>query len=366
MKPSCVALFKVMFAIQHFGINKFSVVSIHNRIFSKSFLLLLFVAANSSYSFGQEIKQTEDYGFRHFQIKYKNDPVDILVRSAKDEEKKPKPLLFFCQGSLPIPLIVYDESGGFGTFPFNPDSLSKDYHIAIVGKPFIPVIADIKTLQSDFTYRDSTGNFPANYIQRNLLTYYTSRNLEVIRYLQKQPWITKDKLVVAGHSEGSTIAAKIASQSKKITHLIYASGNPLGRMLTIITQSRHDETDSMQWAENVFKTWQSIVQEPEKMDATKGDTYKATYGFSMPPFSYLEKIKIPVLVCYGTKDEGAVPFNDYLRVEMIRRKKTNFSFNAYFGTEHNYFGLKPDGQTDYDKFNWDKVAMDWLKWLRKN
>ena len=102
------------------------------------------------------------------------------------------------------------------------------------------------------------------------------------------------------------------------------------------------------------------------MDASKDDTYKATYEFSIPPFAYLEKIKIPVLVCYGTKDEGSVPFNDYLRVEMIRRKKTNFTFFSYFGTEHNYFGLKPDGQTDYDKFNWDKVAMDWLKWLRKN
>ena len=353
-------------AIRCFVFKKIKGTFFHNSLFSKSFFLLLFVAANSSYSFCQQIKQAEDYGFRHFQITYKNDPVDILIKSAKGEEKKQKPLLLFCQGSMPIPLILYYEKGGFGTFPFNPDSLSHDYHIAIVGKPFIPVIADIKTLQNDYCYRDSTGNFPAAYIQRNLLTYYTARNLEVIKFLQKQPWISKDKLVVAGHSEGSNISSKLASQSKKITHLIYSGGNPLGRILTIITRSRHADADSFQYTENVFNNWQAIVEEPEKMDTSKGDNYKATYEFSIPPFAYLEKIKIPVLVCYGTKDEGAVPFNDYLRVEMIRRKKTNFSFNAYFGTEHNYFGLKPDGQTDYDKFNWDKVAMDWLKWLRKN
>lgn len=326
----------------------------------------MFVLANMSFSFCQKIKQPEDFGFLHFRIAYKTDPVDILIKSAKGEEKKQKPLLLFCQGSLPIPLILYDEKDGFGTFPFNPDSLSHDYHIAIVGKPFIPVMADIKTLQNDYGFRDSTGNFPVTYIQRNLLAYYTERNLEVIKFLQKQPWISKDKLVVAGHSEGSTIAAKLTSQSKKITHLIYSGGNPLGRILTIITRSRQRETDSVQYSEDNFKYWDDVVQNPDNSDASKGDNNKNMYEFSIPPISYFEKLRIPVLVSYGTKDYGSAPFNDYLRVEMTRRKKTNFTFTAYLGTEHNYFGLKSDGQTDYDKFNWDNVAMDWLKWLRKN
>ena len=334
--------------------------------FGKLILLLLFVVSNISSSYCQNLKNPEDFGFRHLETKYEGDPVHILIKSAKGEEQKPKPLLFYCQGSLPIPLIIYDEKGGFGTFPFNPDSLSKDYHIAIAGKPIIPVMADIKSIQNDFCYRDSSGSFPANYVQKNLLTYYAARNLELITFLQKQHWISKDKLVVTGHSEGSTIAAKMASQSKKITHLIYSGGNPLGRILTIITRNRRIETDSIQLAERTFKTWEAIVQAPGKMDVSQGDTYKTNYEFSMPPFSYLENIIIPVLVSYGTKDEGAAPFNDYLRVEMIRRKKTNFTFNAYVGTEHNYFGIKPDGQTDYDQFNWDKVIADWLDWLRKN
>ena len=337
-----------------------------SRLFIRSLFILLFDNSSIADSFCQNIKKPEDYGFRYLTTVYQGEPVNILVRSAKGEENKPKPLLFFCQGSLPVPLILYDEKGGFGTFPFNTDSLSKHYHIAIAGKPSIPVLADIKSLQNDYCYRDSTGSFPAKYSGKNLLSYYTARNLAIIIYLEKQPWVSKGKTIVAGHSEGSTIAAKMASQSKKITHLIYSGGNPLGGMLTIITQSRHGETDSMQRAENAFETWQDITQEPEKMDASKGDTYKATFEFSIPVFSYLEKLRIPVLVSYGTKDIGAAPFNDYLRIEMIRRRKTNFTFNAYIGTEHNYFGLQPDGQTDYDKFNWDKVAMDWLKWLRKN
>ena len=64
----------------------------------------------SIYTFGQN-KRLEDYGFRHYQLIYKGDPVDILIKSQKGEEQKVKPLLLFCQGSLPQPLIKYDKRG---------------------------------------------------------------------------------------------------------------------------------------------------------------------------------------------------------------------------------------------------------------
>ena len=137
------------------------------------------------YSFGQN-KRPEDYGFRHFQIIYKGDTVDILIKSKKGEEQKVKPLFLFCQGSLPQPLIKHDENGVYGVFAFNPDSLTSDYHIAIIGKPYVPLIGEKKFLGHNFTYVDSTGSYPKKYLERNLLDYYVNRNIEVIRYLQKQ------------------------------------------------------------------------------------------------------------------------------------------------------------------------------------
>ena len=79
-------------------------------------------------SFGQN-NQLENFGFRHLQLIYKGDTVDVLIKSKKGEEFKRKPLFLFCQGSLPILLIIkYDENGKQGiyhVFVFNPDSLSK-------------------------------------------------------------------------------------------------------------------------------------------------------------------------------------------------------------------------------------------------
>jgi hypothetical protein len=57
------------------------------------------------------------------------------------------------------------------------------------------------------------------------------------------------------------------------------------------------------------------------------------------------------------------PFNDLLRTEIIRSQKNNFTFKTYVGLDHNYFGIKETGETDFEKFNWDHVANEWLNWL---
>jgi dienelactone hydrolase len=264
-------------------------------------------------------------------------------------------------------LLIYQNNDIYGTFPFNTDSISNQYHLVIVGKPYIPLLANVVDLNPNFTYADSSNNFPENYISKNLLSYYVPRNIAIIKHLQRQPWVSRKRLVIAGHSEGSTIATRMASELKTVTHLIYSSGNPMGRILSMIAQSRSNEadTDSTKYGEYEIEYWGDIVANKNDMNSLQGDTYKTTYEFSEPMMPYLEKLKIPVLVCYGTKDWGT-PYNDLLRVDMARRQKKNFTFKAYIGTEHNFFPLTDKNKPDYSVFNWDKVASDWLLWLQIN
>lgn len=309
----------------------------------------------------------KDYGYTHIQYTYKSDIVDILIKSKQGEENIAKPIFLFCQGSLPQPLLIIREQGAYDVFPFNTDSLVNQYHLVIVSKPYVPLIGYAKDLLPNMSFVDSTGLFPKKYSDRNLLTYYVDRNIEIIKYLQKQTWVSDEQLVVAGHSEGSTVAAKMASIFPSISHLIYAGGNPMGRIMSIVQRERARETytDSTRYGENVVDYWQQVVDDKTSMDATQRDPYQTTYEFSYPPFEYLKDLKIPVLVCYGTKDMTA-PFNDFLRIDCIRNEKNNFQFNAYVGTEHNFFPLTTEGKPNYDIDNWDKVANDWITWLDKN
>lgn len=319
----------------------------------------------TNFIFGQT-KTPEEFGFRHIVFKYKDDPVDILIKSKKGEENFQKPLFFFCQGSLPKPLIKYHEDNVYGVFPFDTASLTEKYHMVIVSKPYIPVVADYKTLSPSFNYVDSLGAFPQEYAERNLLSYYVPRNSAFLKHLQKQKWVSTNQLVVAGHSEGSTIAAKMTVDYKKITHLIYAGGNPMGRIMSIIGQSRASETDTEQtrFGEEEIKYWEAVVKNKSDMNGAQGDTNKATFEFSNPPIKYIRKLKIPILVSYGSKDWSA-PFNDLMRVEFIRKGKRNVTFQTYVGTEHNFFPVTVNNTPNYEIFNWDKVANDWLQWIKE-
>lgn len=324
--------------------------------------LLIWLGLVCYVALGQE-KNPEDFGLQHIAYTYNGDPVDILIKSKKGEENIKKPLFFLCQGSLPQPLIRYDGRGQYPTFHFNTDSLAQKYHLVIVGKPYIPLMVEIKDLdKKSQTYIDSTGKVPVEYTDRNYLSYYTNRNITVIKYLQSLAWVSSERLVVAGHSEGSTVAAKMALDCDKITHLIYSGGNPLGRIMSIITEYRFSETIEQPNAENALVYWQNVVDDKTNLSDEHGDTYRATYEFSEPSINHLQQLKIPVLVTYGTKDWSASA-NDYLRVEVIRQGKKNFSFIPVIGTEHNFFPVDQNNIPNYQVRNWGKVVKDWETWL---
>ena len=107
----------------------------------KKIILLLLISVTT---FGQ--KKPEDFGYRHLTFTYKKLTVDVLIQSKEREENIQKPLFFWCQGSMPQPLLKYDETGLYGTFPFDVNDFLTDYHLIIVGKPGVPVISDVKDL----------------------------------------------------------------------------------------------------------------------------------------------------------------------------------------------------------------------------
>ena len=104
-------------------------------------IIIILLLLLTTFAFGQN-KTPQEFGYRHIVLKFKTDNVDILIKSNKGEENVQKPLFFFCQGSLPQPLIKYHADNVYGVFPFEADSLSKKYHLIIVSKPYIPFVVD--------------------------------------------------------------------------------------------------------------------------------------------------------------------------------------------------------------------------------
>ncbi|MBB1138012.1 S9 family peptidase [Myroides sp. WP-1] len=325
--------------------------------------IVLLVAFLGICSFAQT-KTAEELGFEHRIFKYREDQVDVVIKSKQGEEHTVKPLLFFCQGSTPEPVLKYYKDKILA-FPVDMEDYIEQYHLVFVGKPGIPLVVDLEEIGPPYSYMNTLDKIPTAYTERNYLDYYVERNIEILKDLEKEDWVAKDRLIVVGHSEGSTIAAKMAALYPKITHLIYSGGNPMGRILAIISELRYTETQENQEAERLFDHWDWIVENKDSTTDERGDSPKATYAFSQSSMSYFKEMKIPVLVTYGSKDWSA-PFNDYLRVEAIKEGWKNFTFKAYVGTEHNFFPVDEKYIPDHSVRNWPKVGEDWLVWLNEN
>jgi hypothetical protein len=295
-------------------------------------------------------------------MRYQRDTVNILVLSKKGEELKRKPVFLFVQGSTPQPVIMYDERGAFPMLPFEMDTLLTRYHFVEISKPGIPVLAHTKALTPGYAYLNpTTGQVPLAYCQRNYLEYYVARDATVLRYLTRQSWVQADNITAMGHSEGSNVVARLARKPGPLRRVVYLSGSPLGRMLTVISGNRQ-EADSA-GAENNFTYWKQVVASPKENNCL-GDTHLLVSSLSstQTPLDDFLHSKIPVFVGYGTRDRSAL-LEDYMRLEMIRAGKTNLTFHAYPELEHNFMGLT-NGVADPKKWNWDRVAHDFFTWMQ--
>lgn len=328
---------------------------------SKNYLLSILLCCVGQPGRAQP-KTPADFGYRHLTMRYHGDTVNILVLSKKGEELKRKPVFLFVQGSTPQPVIMYDEKGAFPMLPFEIDTLLTRYHFIEISKPGIPVIAHTKNLAPNYAYLNpQTGQPPLAYCQRNYLEYYVARDAAVLRYLTHQPWVQTNDITAMGHSEGSNVVARLARHPGPLRRVVYLSGSPLGRMLTVISGNRQ-EADSV-GAENNFAYWKQVVARPQENNCF-GDTHLLVSSLSstQTPLDDFRHSKIPVFVGYGTRDRSAL-LEDYLRLEIIRAGKTNLTFRAYPELEHNFMGFT-NGIVDQKKWNWDRVARDFFIWMR--
>lgn len=331
----------------------------------KKICLLMGISFLCMFCFAQ--KKPEDFGYRHLQLVVEKDTIDILVKSKKDEAHIKKPIFFEVQGSTAVPLIVHNGEQQVSYVSLAEGFAEKDYHLIMVSKPGLPLMSHKDSLTKG-NYKDpKTKEYPQTYTQNNNLQYYVKRNNAVLEFLKKQNWVNTSKIVLAGHSEGSTIAVHMADKIDGITHLIYSGGTPYyPRILAMVRQDRKLELNkSSDWVKKDYDYWKDVVKYPFALDRNKGwNTNYGTYSFSQNENDVLKRLKIPVLVSYGTLDEGA-PFCDMFHIETIKERHTNFTFNAYVGLDHYYRNINPDS-INMGKDYFSQVVTDWLQWINSN
>ncbi len=308
----------------------------------------------------------------HFQLADKKDPIDFIVIDTVLNQKKP--ILLFCQGSMPMPLFIdYGPDKGLfmaggGVSNFDISKIQKYYHLVVISKPETPFIVKSSNINKDYSYiTDSTNkiSFKKEFLLGDYVENYVNRANKVISYLRKQPWVDKNKLVVFGHSQGGHIAPGIAVKNKHVTHLGLAGANLFGRISVMILKERkRAETGKITWevAEKNMNEWYQFWKEANNAEIVKTKPQLISWkSFSEPPaYKTLLKINIPIYLTYGTSDISDM--SDLMPLIFISHEKNNLTLKRYFGLEHNFFEVDENGVPNYEKDHWKEVMNGFIDW----
>lgn len=326
----------------------------------------------SAFTYGQET--LSNLNAIQFSIENGRDTIEFL--KLNQDVNTPKPTILFCQGSLPIPLIIDFKDGEriiTGISNFNYKQLCDSFNLILISMPHIPCIAKEENLNHQYAYitdKQNAHSHPQAYLNDNYLEKYVERGNAVVAYLLQQKWVDKKKIFVVGHSQGAKIATLLAAGNKEIAALGFLSGNPLGRVDQWIREQRLlamqgviSEEDAQEKIDKTYQWWSWLNQNRDAKSQHGEDSPQTTISFSRPILPELISLKIPLFIGYGTKDIAAA-YCDLLPIDLIRAGKADYNIVPYMGLEHNFFEVDSTGKPDYNKCHWDRVMSDFTTWLK--
>ena len=316
---------------------------------------------------GYTQSRVEGTEYTSFRIQEENDFIDFVIADTNLSVKKP--MLLFCQGSMPVPLFVNVEDEKIiplilGNFDL--DEMKKHYHVVVISMPKTPMIAKYAELSEEYFYVGNSGrrNPTDEFSLADYSENYLRRAKLVIDYLKKKAFIDSSKLVVCGHSQGSRIAVGIAAANKGVTHLGLFGYSNEPRMHEILRKIRvraekgeitWEEADSLQ--ADRYRFYSRVFND----DSLKARPHLTSWrSFSKSSIYELARLKIPVYISYGSEDIGCVN-SDMIPLYFIEQGKTNYVVRRYPGLEHNFFPVV-DGRPDYKNGEWKNVMNAFIEW----
>jgi pimeloyl-ACP methyl ester carboxylesterase len=272
--------------------------------------------------------------------------VDYFVSTEALKAGPRKPLFVFIQGSGPQPLFEVREQDGRrmvrSSMMIRPKTVAADFWYVVLSKPGIPFLL--------------TGPFtpPPEYWQRTSLPARADSVNAVIAHLLSQPGVDGSRVVVAGHSEGASVAARVAATNRRITDVVFLSSDGESQMYGFVLdarkrQARGELTPAATDAEiqNLMQKFHDIHANPDAIDKFwMGHTYLRWSTFFQPAVDNLLKTNARVFVGTGTADTNVpVESTEVIPLEFLRAGKHNLTFRTWPGLDHSYSKevIAPDG-----------------------
>jgi len=335
----------------------------------RAFLILLVVFLSFQFSFSQSRVEGTDY--ISFNIEETNDTINFVIADTVLNVRKP--LLLFCQGSLPVPLFM--DMGNDRIIPmslsnFDLGNMKKHYHVVVISMPKTPMIVEHKKLSNQYFYvgNSESKNPTEEFHLADYSENYVKRANAVINFLKTKEFIDDSKVVVCGHSQGSRVAVGIASSNQDVTHLGLFSYSFERRVEDMIRKTRiQAQKGEITWeeADSIQAKSYAFYERVHNDDSLKVRPHLTSWrSFSKPTIDELASLKIPVYIANGSEDAGCVN-TDMIPLYFIEQGKNNYVVKRYPGLEHNFFPII-DGRPDHKNGEWKNVMNAFIEFTIEN
>ena len=285
-----------------------------------------------------------EYSFKEYEIKHEQETIRFYIHTPGFSPAKST--FIFLQGSGAVPLCIENNDGHHRlTFSLHTNpQIIQNFNFIIISKV-------------GFTFSGhQEAEVPEEYHQKTSLAYRVFQVDAVLQYILSNQLISNNHIIVCGHSEGSDVAAKLATINKDISHLVFLSGDGASQFFEYFLYVRKRiERGELSFREGqneievLTKQFAEIMQHPASTGRFwQGHTYLRWATFAEPALKNLLQLNIPIFMAMGSKDKvvHAEGF-DLIVSEFLFNKKQNLHHQIYEGADHG-FKEKNDTGTSID------------------
>jgi len=321
-------------------------------------ILFLLLLTNLLFAQKAKIEFLPNLPYDKYELKTEKDTITFYL--SVSSSKSNLPLIVFVQGSGMNSLFTKSQNGQvrpeYGHMTWYNVGQEK-YRILIVEKP------GVKYLQSG----------PSKiFDQKFSLENFSNAIVGAINYTIQNEKIDKDKVLIAGHSEGGVVASRVANlMNDKITNVAVMAGEGLSQLYslykfaedgTFFNTEEHNMPTSEQRIKYLTEKWKDILANPNSTD-------EMFWGFTYLRWSSMLKTSVieelanyngKILIIQGTEDKAVHPETAISSYTSLLSKGKQVELELIEKTDHSFnISDKPD--TDGWKFVIEKI----IQWFNK-
>jgi esterase/lipase len=299
-----------------------------------------------------------EYSFKEYEIKHEQETIRFYVHTPGFSPEKST--FLFLQGSGAVPLCIVNDQGHRLTFSLHtkPEIL-QNFNFVIIAKV-------------GFTFsRHHDAAVPDEYHQKTSLAYRVFQVDTVLQYMLSAQLIINKNILVCGHSEGSDVAAKLATVNKDISHLAFLSGGGASQFSEYFLYTRKrivrgelSFREGQNEIDVLTTQFEEIMQNPASITKFwQGHTYLRWATFAEPALRNLLQLDIPIFMAMGSEDPIVHPEAfDLIISEFLFNKKKNLHHQIYEGADH---GFKENSDTGPGIDHIPTLIADMVNWFKQ-